>query len=61
MTGAGSVGEGGGGLECRFSLDLPAEDEAVEGVEELLDEVDDTDRFVFRRSRILKNSDCMES
>ena len=50
MTGAGRVGDGGGGLECRFSLKLVREDpESVE----LLEEVEETERLVFRRSRIL--------
>lgn len=52
VTGAGSVGEGGGGLEYRFSLRLFLEDLEVVEVEE---SVDDTDRLVFRRSRILES------
>ena len=58
VTGAGRVGEGGGGLECRFSLALPLE--VVDGTEEVLDDVEETDRLVLRRSRILNKADLMK-
>ena len=50
VAGAGREGEGGGGLECRFSLAVA---DAVVEVVELLEEVEETDKLVFRRSRIL--------
>lgn len=57
VTGGGKVGDGGGGLEFRFSFKL-----AREGAEtvELLYEVEEMERLVFRRSRIL-NSVCISS
>ena len=45
VTGDGSVGEGGGGLNSRFSFKL--------GRVELVEEVEDTERLVLRRSRML--------
>lgn len=50
VTGDGNVGDGGGGLECRFSFKLVRDDPDRIEVQE---EVDDTDRLVSRRSRIL--------
>ena len=53
MTGAGNVGDGGGGLEYRFSFMLfRLEPESVE----LVEDVDDVERFVFRRSLIFINA-----
>lgn len=52
VTGAGNVDDGGGGLECRFSLRLLRE---VPETVELVDAVEEMDRLVFRRSRILNN------
>ena len=50
VTGDGKVGDGGGELEYRFSVRL-----GLDGVEfdEILEEFEETDRLVFRRSRIL--------
>jgi hypothetical protein len=44
VTGDGNVGDGGGGLKCRFSFKL--------GRVELVEEFEDTERLVFRRSRM---------
>ena len=49
VTGAGRVGDGGGGLECRFSCKLTRDE--VEGVE-LLEPAEEMDKLVFLRSRI---------
>jgi hypothetical protein len=53
VAGAGRVGDSGGGLECRFSFKLDRDDPEIV---ELLDEFEETDRLVLRRSRIFMNA-----
>ncbi len=52
VTGDGSVSEGGG-LECRFTPKLVRDDPKVL---EALEEVEETDKLVFRRSRMIANA-----
>jgi hypothetical protein len=53
IAGGGKVGEGGGGLKSLFSLKLGRSDE------EVLEDVEDTDKLVVRRSRMFINA-CIE-
>ena len=57
VAGGGNVGEGGGGLECLFSFKLDRVDPEVL---ELQEEVDETDKLVFRRSRMFMNA-CIKT
>ena len=57
VAGDGKVGDGGGGLKYRFSFKLVRDDPESTEVHE---EVDDTERLVSRRSRILLMTACIK-